>query len=366
MGIIEVGAIQATTMKIPRLDFELSAGCDHRCAHCYNVWNAEDGDPQAGYSPGRPLSTDALLVLMTKAVKQSGCTHLTLTGGEPLLHRDAMAVIEHATQLVPSVNLITNGSHVDAERAEALARFGLKSAQLTLLSPEREQHDELKGAVCFDDTVRAAFHLQRAGVAVQICFVAMAANADRFQEVLELCAVLGLKNVSYNRMSPTGGAVHHIERLMPTIEQVEANLRVANDLAPQLGISVGTAMPIPPCLVRMEDYPNVRFGFCSTGTQAPNIVVDPVGNVRSCNLASGLLGNLVEQDWADIMANPYPRDFRKQVPEMCRGCAYERSCNGGCKESSFATFGDHTHPDPFVWLALDPAARGQLPRTQEA
>ena len=161
--------------------------------------------------------------------------------------------------------------------AQKPSRAGLKSAQLTLLSPEREQHDELKGAVCFDDTVRAAFHLQRAGVAVQICFVAMAANADRFQEVLELCAVLGLKNVSYNRMSPTGGAVHHIERLMPTIEQVEANLRVANDLAPQLGISVGTAMPIPPCLVRMEDYPNVRFGFCSTGTQAPNIVVDPRG-----------------------------------------------------------------------------------------
>ena len=46
------------------------------------------------------------------------------------------------------------------------------------------------------------------------------------------------------------------------------------------------------------------------------------------------------------------RTFKQTVPEICRGCAYERSCQGGCKESAFATFGDHTHPEPLVWLYL--------------
>jgi PqqA peptide cyclase len=359
-----VSVLETTTpprdTTIPRLDFELTPGCDHKCAHCYNVWTAEEGDAQAGYDTSGQLPTPAFKAMATKALAQTGARHVTITGGEPLLRRDALEIIEHIAASVDSVSLITNGSHVSPDTAQRLARCGVRSVQLTLLAADRERHDRLKGAVCFDDTVRAAVTLADAGVPVQTCFVAMAENAPDFERVLELCFVLGIRSVSYNRMSPTGGAIHHIARLMPTPEQVEANLDTAERLGPAFGIHVATAMPIPPCLIRLERYRWVKFGFCSTGTHAPNIVIDGRGNVRSCNLASGLLGNLVEQDWAEIHANPYPRRFRRNVPEICRGCAYETSCQGGCKESSFATFGDHTHPDPFVWLARDPEHRARL------
>lgn len=360
MGIIEIGS--DTT--IPRLDFELTAGCDHRCSHCYNVWGADADDPQAGYDTRGQLDTPGLLALMSKAVHQSGATHITITGGEPLLRRDAMQILGHACNLARTVHLITNGSHVDAERAKEMADMGISSVQLTLLAGNREDHDRLKGAVCFDDTCRAAYHLTQAGVTVTVCFVAMRENADAFADVLRLCAALGIKHLSYNRMSPTGGAVHHIARLMPTVEDIEGHLHLANTLGHGLGIQIATAMPIPPCLVRIQRYPNVRFGYCSTGTESPNIVVDGKGNVRSCNLASGILGNLVEQDWAEIHANPYQQNFRRNVPEMCKGCAYETSCNGGCKESGFATFGDHAHPEPLVWLATQQGDRESLPLSQ--
>jgi radical SAM protein with 4Fe4S-binding SPASM domain len=42
----------------------------------------------------------------------------------------------------------------------------------------------------------------------------------------------------------------------------------------------------------------------------------------------------------------------RSVPDICRGCAYERTCQGGCKESGFAVFGEHAHPEPFLWKAL--------------
>lgn len=349
--------------KIPRLDFELTAGCDHRCAHCYNVWGAEPGDPQHGYGSRRPLDTTNLTILMTKAVKQSGCTHLTLTGGEPLLRKDAEEVIAHACKLVPSVNLITNGSHLDADRARRLAKAGLRSIQLTLLAGDRELHDRLKGAVCFDDTVRAAFHASRARITVTVCYVAMSENAGQLRQVLDLCAALGVKHLSYNRMSPTGGAVHHVARLMPSPEQIEADLEVCETHARRLGIRVGTAMPVPPCIVRTDRYPWVTFGGCSTGTHAPNLVVDVQGDVRSCNLSDTVLGNLIDQDWDEIMEHPYPQTFRATLPETCQGCAFQRSCVGGCKESSHAVFGEVGHLDPLVWLALRPAG-SELPLRQ--
>ncbi len=344
-----------TTPRVPRLDLELNHGCDHRCGHCYNVWNASGADYPRGTLP-----TDAYLAMVGELVTSSGAEHITVTGGEPLVHKDAMHIIERVCGLVETVALITNGSHVGPERAARFAAWGLRSVQLTLLSAQRDRHDALKGAICFDDTLRAALDLRDAGVSVQVCFVATRENWSDFADVVELCAVLGVPSITYNRMSPAGLATDHIDRLLPTVEQVEHNLATAEGVAKPLGIRVATAMPIPPCLIRMERYPWVRFGLCSTGTASPNIVVDPLGNVRPCNLSSHVMGNALEHAWPDIHADAWFQGFRAQVPDACRGCAYERSCQGGCKESALATYGDLRHPEPFLHRALTGATNAGL------
>ncbi len=336
-----------------RLDLELTEGCDHRCGHCYNVWNAKPGDPQhADLAQGPMLRTAELLATLRKAALQAPLTHITLTGGEPLLRRDAFEIIAAATELVPVVQLITNGSHVTPAAARRLAELGVRSVQLTFLAGERDLHDRLKGARCFDDTARAALDLSELGVPVQCCFVAMKENRGQLQGVLELCLALGIRQLSYNRMSPTGGAIHEIDRLLPDAAQIEEDLDLAERLGRAFGVHVSTAMPIPPCLVRIDRYSWVQLGFCSTGSDTPHLVMDGRGDVRSCNLSSKILGNLARQDWAELFQHPYLRGFRKNVPEVCRGCAFERSCQGGCKESAFASFGDHQHPEPLLWQEL--------------
>lgn len=336
----------------PRLDFELTTGCDHRCGHCYNVWNPSSGQSAGEAYPRGALDTEAVWAMMAKALDETGASHVTLTGGEPLLRRDALELIDRLCARGLAVQLITNGSHVTPEVARHLAGARLRSVQLTLLSADRDVHDRLKGAVCFDDTVRAALDLREAGVPVQCCFVALRENAGALAGVMELCLVLGIRGLSYNRMSPTGWAVDEIERLLPEIAQVESDLETADRLGRRYAIRVSTAMPIPPCLVRMARYPHVQFGFCSVGSRSPNLVVDPLGNVRSCNLSSNVLGNVRRQHFAEILAHPYLRTFPRAVPEVCRGCAYETSCQGGCKESGAATFGAATEPEPFLRQAL--------------
>ena len=119
-------------------------------------------------------------------------------------------------------------------------------------------------------------------------------------------------------------------------------------------------MPIPPCLVRPERYPWVRFGFCSSGTGQHNIVMDLEGNVRACNLSHRVLGSLHDDGLGALASHSYLETFRTALPSMCRGCPYERSCGGGCKESAYAAFGSLEGPDPLVWLALTPDERADL------
>ncbi|MGC4119049.1 MAG: radical SAM protein [Myxococcales bacterium] len=334
--------------KVPRLELELTSACDHRCAHCYNVWNA----PGSAYPRGA-LPTAEYLSMLERVVAESGAQELVLTGGEPLLHPDALKIAERAARLARHVRLVTNGSHVDPGTATALKAAGVGAVQLTLLASRREKHDALKGVPSFDDTLRALLNLRDVAMPVQVCFVASRRNAGELSDVLELCYGLGVTALVYNRMCPSGGAVSRLAELVPEVDRVEADLEVAERLGRLRGIAVATAMPIPPCLIRLERYPWVRFGFCSVGSSSPNLVVDPVGNVRPCNLSSDILGNVAKSGFAKILHAAFGRRFRREVPKLCRGCAYEQSCNGGCKASAIAAYGSAREPEPFLRLALE-------------
>jgi radical SAM protein with 4Fe4S-binding SPASM domain len=342
-----------------RLEIELTPVCDHRCVHCYNVWNARPGDAQHGLAPRVERDLGQVRALIDRVAEQ-GVEHLSLTGGEPLLHPEALAIVEHACAKVSSVSLITNGSHVSDAVAQRLGEAGLRSAQLTLLGGRREVHDPLKGVESFDDTLRSALRLRDAGVRVNACFVASQRNAGQLPGVLELCFALGIRSLSYNRMSAAGLGVHRIAALLPSPEQIEADLRACETLARRWEIRVSTAMPIPPCLVRWERYPWVRFGVCSSGSGQHNLVMDLEGRLRACNLCHRVLGSVWEHPLEELAAGPYLDRFRASLPPMCRGCPHARSCAGGCKESAFAAFGSLEAPDPLVWLALSPEERARL------
>jgi radical SAM protein with 4Fe4S-binding SPASM domain len=342
-----------------RLEIELTPACDHRCVHCYNVWNARPGDPQHGLAP-RVQGDLARARALIDGASAQGVEHISLTGGEPLLHPHALEIIEHACASVASVGLITNGSHVSEAVAQRLGAAGLHSAQLTLLGSRREVHDALKGVESFDDTLRTMVRFRDAGVRVQGCFVASQRNAGQLPGVLELLFALEVKGLSYNRMSAAGLGVHRIAALLPSPEQLEADLAACESLARRWEIRVSTAMPIPPCIVRHERYPWVRFGFCSSGSGQHNLVTDLEGNLRACNLSHRVLGSLLDTELGELTGHDYLDRFRASLPPMCRGCPHARSCAGGCKESAYAAFGTHEAPDPLVWLALTPEERARL------
>ncbi|MGB1699068.1 MAG: radical SAM protein [Nannocystaceae bacterium] len=347
-----------------RLEFELTRGCDHACAHCYNVWGADAEEPQAQYATSRQrddacenpasqtLRPDAHLALIEETIRARRPHTVVLTGGEPMLHPRGVEIVSRVAAQVPSVGLITNGSHGTDALVETLATAGNVWVQLTLLAPDPDTHDRLKGAVSFDDTVRALVRLADAGVATQVCFVSMQGNEGLFPQVMELALALGARHVNYNRVAPTGVAVRSVAGLLPQIDAVREDLRFAETHGPGWGISVTTAIPIPPCVRGDLQLEWVQMGGCPVGTHVQSTTIDPSGNVRSCPLSSHVLGNLQCDTWEDIEDDPYPRAFRQLLPELCRTCEHAPTCHGGCKESAFATSGTHLQLDPFVAAAL--------------
>ena len=95
------------------VELDLSLICNHACAWCsFDEFRAKN-----------PISlpTARVLTLIDELV-ECGVKSVTLTGGgEPLVHKSAVEIMRKLTSSGLSWGLVTNGSRLDGERADAVA-----------------------------------------------------------------------------------------------------------------------------------------------------------------------------------------------------------------------------------------------------
>ena len=152
--------------------------------------------------------------MVTQALDDLGVDVITFTGGEPLLRDD----LEELVALVPrdqAITLVfTNGLLLDRERARSLAAAGLFGIQLSLDSPDPQEHDRLRGAEgCFAAVERAAKAAVAAGLklGVSTYVTAETARGDRLARIAALAAGWGAIEVSVFDAIATGRLLGHPE-----------------------------------------------------------------------------------------------------------------------------------------------------------
>jgi len=74
-----------------------------------------------------------------------GVLQVHFSGGEPLLRRDLVVLVGHATKAGLYVNLITSGIRLDADRLSGLVEAGLEHVQLSLQDSEPGSGDRIAG-----------------------------------------------------------------------------------------------------------------------------------------------------------------------------------------------------------------------------
>src|SRR5512141_2079252 len=106
------------------LIFESTQRCNHACLHCYNVWQGEPPEQPDRYPRGE-LDTEQTLRLLTKALDETECHHVTLTGGEPLLRSDLPQILDFLSERNVQTTIISNGRLLDEQKAISLLDQGV-------------------------------------------------------------------------------------------------------------------------------------------------------------------------------------------------------------------------------------------------
>lgn len=327
---------------IRNVAFEVTQSCNQDCVFCYNVWKCSK------YPQGH-LDTRQTLDLIERIIHGYRPQVLTFTGGEPLLRSDLPELIKSASKRC-ACNLITNGTLMTDDLAQELSTCGVRTFEFTLLSAERDIHNRLVHRNSFDELIEAIASVRAAGGNVATTFVATNENIHTWADTLELNAALGVSGILFNRFNVGGAGIESAMELMPSVEDLQDALATANEGAEKFGINISCGVPIPPCVIDRSPYKNLHFPDCPVGTNKAYPTVDPIGNVRPCNHASTILGNLFESDFRSILKNNTSRTYGTCIPDECMSCKELPTCRGGCRAAA-EVCGNACGIDPFVTIA---------------
>jgi radical SAM protein with 4Fe4S-binding SPASM domain len=334
--------------RLQTLIFEVIQQCNHACLHCYNVWHPDAKRRPVAYPHGE-LDTAGTLALLTKALDETRCRHVTLTGGEPLLRRDLPQILDLLRKRDVTTTIISNGRLLDEPAVVDLLDRGVGLFELPLLSHQREVHDRLSDSSgAFDAVLAAMAHIRYHSGQFVAVFVATRLNLPDLYDTIKLAFAFGSRGLMLNRFNPGGRGRAHLAELLPTADQMRQALAIADAAAAEFNFSISCSIPIQPCLVDTSAYPHLSFGFCAAGTDRAYYTLDALGNLRPCNHTPTILGNLLEEPFADLIAPERMAPFVEAVPRFCDPCVLRNTCQGGCKAAAQVCYGSLTAEEPFL------------------
>lgn len=156
------------------IHFDVASACNEHCVHCYVPDRCKT----------KTIESKLFFQVLQEA-RDLNAIHVTLSGGEPLLHKDLTAFLERSRELDLPVNVLSNLTLLTDDIIAEMKRNPLLSVQTSLYSMDAQTHDSITGLPgSFEKTVSGVLRVSSAGIPVQISCPIMKQNVDSFFDVV--------------------------------------------------------------------------------------------------------------------------------------------------------------------------------------
>ncbi len=135
------------------LTWELTYGCNLACVHCLS---------SSGRRDPRELTTAEAIELIDQ-LHELQVFYVNIGGGEPTIRADFYDLVEYSVAQGVGVKFSTNGSTIDAARAERLAGSDYIDVQISIDGATAATNDPIRGDGSYATARRAMDHLAAAG-----------------------------------------------------------------------------------------------------------------------------------------------------------------------------------------------------------
>lgn len=161
--------------QLTNIHIEITSKCDERCIHCYIPHENKTSE----------INHD-LFYNILKQSREMGVLHLTLSGGEPMLHKNFLEFIAKCREYNFSVNILSNLTLLNDDIIQEMKKNPLLGVQTSLYSMNNHIHDRITQRIgSFEETKNAILKLIEKDITVQISCPIMIQNKDCYNDVIE-------------------------------------------------------------------------------------------------------------------------------------------------------------------------------------
>jgi radical SAM protein with 4Fe4S-binding SPASM domain len=295
---------------------ELTYRCNYRCPFCY---------VDHGAAPKELNLSDWLRIL--EEMREAGTTHVTLTGGEPLLYRDCLRVLRRAKELGFLTAFFSNGSLINLAVAEELIAIRPGIISFTVYGAEAGSYEAYTGRPgSFKCFLNAVEMLQSGGCEIELKWNATPELVGQMESLIALAESLKVKWRSNGVISPRrdGDCPARVSdeqlssfyrAVIERSDTLEKNLVTAEELV--TGIERGKA---PDSLVCLAAVSNCR--------------ISPEGRVFPCVDINEPIGDLTQRPFGELWRDEarWERFLSWRLTDFpqCRDCRYAGICSNLC------------------------------------
>lgn len=347
----------------PVVIWNLIRRCNLTCKHCYSI--SADTD-----FPGE-LSTDEVYRVMDD-LKSFGVPVLILSGGEPLLRPDIFEISQRAKSMEFYVGLSTNGTLIDGDNIEAIAKVGYDYVGISI-DGMRETHDWFRrkqGA--FDASLRGIRLCHEHETKVGLRFTMTQDNAHELPQLLDLVDAENVNKFYLSHLNYAGRGNRNrktdvvqqttrwaMDLLFETaLWDVRAGRQreyvTGNNDADGVYLLLWVKQHFPPHVSHIRTR-LAQWGGNSSGINIANI--DNLGNVHPDTFWWNYnLGNVKERPFSAIWqdnTDPFMAGLRtlpRPLKGRCGKCPHLDICGGNTRVRAYQLTGDPWAEDPACYI----------------
>jgi MoaA/NifB/PqqE/SkfB family radical SAM enzyme len=176
------------TDRLRELWFHITNNCNVTCTHCL-----------VSSSPGARGELRAARILdIAKQASTLGCTVFALSGGEPFVHKEFVAIVDGLLALEDSrVVVLTNGLLL-RKHEEVLDRWPCDRFHLQVsVDGLRRSHEKVRGERSFERLESQLRWLRSKGIPFTLSMCVMEENRSEMPDIVDFAAAVGAANVHY-------------------------------------------------------------------------------------------------------------------------------------------------------------------------
>ena len=259
--------------------------CNNNCIFCHS-------NPKKRYD----LCSLRDIERKVKKLHDNGIKEIYVSGGEPLIDKNILNIIEIIKKQGMRFGLISNLRMLSNKKlANELAGKGLSYVHTTLLGPNSRIHDAItRTPGSFNQTIRGIKNTLNNKIRMDINCVVIKQNINFLKEIVSLASDIGVKSLRFSFVEPITSEDKHVPRISLAARRIEEAIKNSKS-----GIKIGFDS-IPLCL--SASYDSYR----------ENLITKNIGYISEC-----------------YETEIFPADYGNKIkPKRCISCKRRNECEG--------------------------------------